>query len=138
MTGRKQYKNLDNYSLDTHALVWYIREPKTLSEKSKSIVREIFEGSAGCFLSTMTILEAFYVSVKHKDFIFADFIKEIDCRDNIKIVPFDQKVLEQSIELPKNMDIHDRIIVATAIITNTPLVTKDKVLRGLFPKETIW
>lgn len=128
---------MDNYSLDTHALVWYIRGYKTLSLKSKKVIREIFEGDANCFVSTMAVLEVYYISLKHKDFVFSNFVKDIN-RSNIKIIPFDQQVLTQSLELPKDLDIHDRIIVATAIITNSRLVTKDKVLRSLFPLETIW
>ena len=85
----------------------------------------------------MVVLEAFYISLKHKNFIFPKFLESIR-KSNIRVVAFDNKVLAQSFELPAKMDIHDRIIVATAIVTNTPLVTKDKVLRYLFPLETIW
>lgn len=85
----------------------------------------------------MVVLEAFYISLKHKNFTFPKFLESIR-KSNIRVVAFDNKVLAQSFELPAKMDIHDRIIVATAIVTNTPLVTKDKVLRSLFPLETIW
>ena len=85
----------------------------------------------------MAILEAFYISLKHKNFIFSKFLESIK-RPNIKVIPFDNKILVQCFKLPVGMDIHDRIVVATAIATNTPLVTKDKVLRSLFPLETIW
>lgn len=128
---------MDSYTLDTHALIWYIGGFSTISLKSKKIIQEIFEGKVNCYISTMVILEAFYVSLKHSDFIFSNFLKIID-KSNIKIVSFDKKVLNQSVELPEKMDIHDRIIVATAIVTNTPLVTKDKILREKFPNETIW
>ncbi len=128
---------MDSYILDTHALIWYIRGFSTISLKSKKIIQEIFEGNANCYISTMVVLEAFYVSLKHSDFIYSNFLKIID-KPNIKIVSFDKKVLNQSVELPEKMDIHDRIIVATAIITNTPLITKDKILRANFPNETIW
>lgn len=128
---------MDNYSLDTHSLVWYIRGFSTLSLKSKKIIEDIFDGKANCYLSTMTVLEAFYVSLKHDDFIYTNFLKIID-RPNIKVIPFDKKILDQCVELPKGFDIHDRIIVATAVVTNSPLVTKDSTLRNLFPNETIW
>lgn len=128
---------MDNYSLDTHALVWYIRGHKTLSIRSKNLIREIFEGNANCFISSIAVLEAYYISLKHKDFIFSNFLEDIN-RNNIQIVPFDQRVLTQSLELPEAMDIHDRIIVATSIVTNSRLITKDKILRSLFPLETIW
>ncbi len=128
---------MDSYSLDTHSLVWYIRGQKTLSLKAGEIIQKILKGEVNCYISTMVVLEAFYISLKHKNFTFPKFLESIR-KSNIRVVAFDNKVLAQSFELPAKMDIHDRIIVATAIVTNTPLVTKDKVLRSLFPLETIW
>jgi len=128
---------LDSYSLDTHSLVWYIRGQKTLSSKVEEIIRKVFRGEANCYISVMVILEAFYISLKHESFTFSKFLESIK-KSNIRVIPFDNKVLTQCFKLPVKMDIHDRIIVATAIATNTPLVTKDKVLRSLFPLETIW
>ena len=128
---------MDSYSLDTHSLVWYIRGQKTLSLKAGEIIQKILKGEVNCYISTMVVLEAFYISLKHKNFTFSKFLESIR-KSNIRVVAFDNKVLAQSFELPAKMDIHDRIIVATAIVTNTPLVTKDKVLRSLFPLETIW
>jgi len=130
-------KKLDNYSLDTHSIVWYIRGQKTLSYKAREIIEKIFAGEANGYISTMAILEAFYVSLKHKDFIFSHFLESIK-RPNIQIISFDSEVLSQSFELPVEIHIHDRVIVASAIITNTPLITKDKILRSNFPLETIW
>jgi PIN domain nuclease of toxin-antitoxin system len=135
--GNQQNLKLDNYSLDTHSLVWYIRGSNTLSSKARQIIQEIFDNKAGCYVSTMAILEAYNISLKYKDFIFSNFLKIIN-RPNIKIISFDQKVLDQSIQLPNEIDIHDRIITATAIVTSSPLVTKDRVLRRNFPLETIW
>jgi len=129
--------NLDNYSLDTHALVWYFLKQETLSSKAEEIVRKVFTGKAQGIISTMVVLEAFYISYKNKKFVFPKFLKALK-DSNIKILPFDKKVLTKSFELPKEIDIHDRIIVATAITTNSQLVTKDKVLRSAFPVETIW
>lgn len=135
--GCKKSIKLDNYSLDTHALVWYIRGQSTLSSKAKHVISKIFAGEANGFISTMVILEAFYISLKHENFIFDKFLQDIK-RPNIRVVPFDLKVLSQCFELPAKIDIHDRIIAATAILTNSPLVTKDKILRSNFPQETIW
>lgn len=123
--------------MDTHALVWYIRGFKILSPKAFTVIKEIFTNKAICYLSTMAILEAYYIGLKDSSFDFMKFLKIIN-RPNIIIAPFDSEVLNQCYVLSKKFDIHDWIIVATAIITNTPLVTKDRILRKLFPKETVW
>ena len=128
---------LDSFCLDTHPLVWYFLKQKTLSLKAEEVIRKIFNNEAIGVISIMVVLEAFYVSLKNKGLVFSEFL-DIFERSNIKIIPFDQNVLEKSLLLPSELDIHDRIIVASAIITNSQLVTKDKVLRSFFPLETIW
>lgn len=125
------------YSLDTHAIVWYLLKDKKLSKIAEESIRSIFKKQAIGIISIMVLLELYYVSLKDKRF---DFAKTMDLiRDaNIRIVNFDMRVLSKAVELPNGFDIHDRIIVATSILTNTQLVTRDGVLRNLFPNETIW
>lgn len=125
------------YSLDTHAIVWYLLNDKKLSKIAEESIRSIFKKQAVGIISIMVLLELYYVSLKDKRF---DFAKTMDLiRDaNIRIVNFDMRVLSKAVELPKGFDIHDRIIVATSILTNTQLVTRDGVLRNLFPNETVW
>ena len=128
---------LYNYSLDTHALVWYFLKQKTLSSKAEEMIGKIFGNEATGIVSVMVILEAYYVSLRLKKFDFSKFLNVLE-NSNIKIVPFDKKVLAKSLILPTGIDIHDRIIVATAVLMNTPLITKDRILRSTFPLETIW
>lgn len=125
------------YCLDTHALVWYFRGQKTLSIKAKDALDQIFSGNDICFIPTMVILEAFYVSLKHKDFKFPRFFEALK-RENIIIVPFDKDILIQSFSLPARLDIHDRIIVAVAKETESILMTKDRVISSFSEIETLW
>jgi len=127
----------DKYSLDTHAIVWYLLKDKKLSEIAENSIRLIFKKQAMGIISIMIILELYYVSLKDKRFDFSKTMKLIKDAD-IKIINFDMRVLSKTVELPKGFDIHDRIIVATSILTNSQLITKDGVLRNLFPHETIW
>lgn len=127
----------DKYSLDTHTIVWYLLKDKKLSKVAQDSVRHIFEGQVTGIISIMVILELYYVSLKDKKFNFSKTMKLIKDA-NIKIINFDIRVLSKTLELPKGFDIHDRIIVATSILTNSQLITKDGVLRNLFPNETIW
>lgn len=127
----------DKYSLDTHAIVWYLLKDKKLSKVAEEAVRRIFTKQAVGIISTMVVMELYYVSLKDKRFDFSKTMMLIK-NANIKIVNFDMRVLSKTLELPKGFDIHDRIIVATSILTNSQLITRDGVLRNLFPNETIW
>lgn len=127
----------DKYSLDTHAIVWYLTKDDKLTKSAENCVRRVFRKQAQGIVSIMVILELFYVGLKNKKFDFLKTIKLLKSV-NIKIINFDMRVLSKAIELPKGIDIHDRIIVATSILTNSQLVTRDGILRNLFPNETIW
>lgn len=117
--------------------MWYFLKQNTLSSFAKGKMREVFNGKSQGFISIITILEAYYVSLKLKIFDFALFIKALGS-SNIKIIPFDRDVLDKCLILPNSLEMHDRIIVATSILANSKLITKDKVLRSTFPLETVW
>lgn len=129
--------SLPKYCFDTHPLVWYYRESKTLSEKAKLILDEAFSGNVVAFIPSIVLLEAFHISLKDKKFVFSKFVDFLR-RAEFIIVPLEEEVLKTCFELPKRINIHDRIVIATAKISGSKLVTKDRVLRSLFPLETIW
>ena len=129
--------NLPKYCFDTHPLVWHFKEEKTLSSKAKEILDSAFAGDCISFLPSITLLEAFDLSLRDKKFVFPRFAKFLAGAKFI-IVPLEEEVLRTSYGLPKKINIHDRAIMATARSTGSQLVTKDKVLRSLFPLETIW
>ncbi|MCX6705908.1 MAG: PIN domain-containing protein [Candidatus Woesebacteria bacterium] len=129
--------SLPKYCFDTHPLVWYFRESKTLSEKAKLILDEAFAGSIVAFIPSIVLLEAFHLSLKDSKFVFSEFVDFLK-RAEFIIIPLEEEVLKTCFELPIEINIHDRIVIATAKISGSSLVTKDKVLRSLFPSETIW
>ncbi len=129
--------NLPKYSFDTHTLVWYFENSDTLSKEAKSILDDAFLGNCLAFVSSMVLLEAFHISLKDKDFLFPEFVDFLS-RAGFIIISLDEDVLKIGYELPRNINIHDRVIISTAILTGSKLVTKDRILRSAFPHETIW
>jgi predicted nucleic acid-binding protein len=129
--------SLPKYCFDTHPLVWYFRERKTLSEKAKLILEEAFKGDLIAFIPSIVLLEAFHLSLKDRKFVFFKFIDFLRGA-NFIIVPLEEEVLKICFKLPKKINIHDRVVIATAKMSGSQLVTKDKILRSLFPLETIW
>lgn len=125
------------YCLDTHCLVWYFTGQESLPIKVKQILDQIFSGETRCFISAIVLLETFHLSLKKKGFNFPEFLKKLRLV-NIIIVPLDKVVLSACYKLPENLEIHDRVIAATAKSTNSILLTKDQVLRGFFPLKTLW
>jgi len=53
------------------------------------------------------------------------------------IYPVDLALVKDCVLLPKSLEMHDRLIVATAKIFKAPLITKDKEITGFY-KKVIW
>lgn len=126
-----------SYCPDTHSLIWYFTARKSLSTNAKEILEKIFLGKIKCFIPTIVLLEAFHVSLKERRFIFPIFLKKLKLR-NIFIVSLDKKILSTSFMLPKNLEIHDRVIAATALVNGATLLTKDSVLKKTPNLKTVW
>ncbi|MBI4067418.1 PIN domain-containing protein [Candidatus Gottesmanbacteria bacterium] len=125
------------YSLDTHALVWYSTGDSRLSSNAKLVIDAIFSSKYVCFLSTIVLLEAFYVSLRKKTYSFPDLLKQLG-QQNIIIVPLDKVVLSACYHIQSSFDIHDRIIVSTAKVSNSILITRDREIRKSKVIETLW
>lgn len=123
--------------LDTHPLIWYFTGQKTLSSKAREIIDRVFSQKTDCFISSIVLLEAFHLSLKKRDFVFAKFLRSLRL-PNIIVVPLDKIVLSSCYRLPANLDIHDRVISATSIANGSVLVTKDQALRKIKSVKTLW
>ncbi|HEY9703994.1 MAG TPA: PIN domain-containing protein [Allocoleopsis sp.] len=58
--------------------------------------------------------------------------------DGFSIVPFDLGIFQIMLNLPNQIEIHDRIIVATTIYYEAKLITRDEILRNFDQIETVW
>lgn len=126
-----------DYSIDTHALIWFVEGRSTLSDPAREIIKEIFSGKYLASISVMCYVEAFHNSLKRKEFIFSKFLNELK-RPNILKIPLEDEVLKLCYKLPKQLEIHDRIIAATAKLTDSVLITKDPILRKVLWLKTLW
>ena len=135
--GIKLSMNSPEYCLDTHPLIWYFTQATTLSQSAKSILEEIFRGASRGILSPIVLLEIFHISRKNKKVVFSKFLKKLQ-KSNISLISTDAAILGYCYQLPKSLEIHDRIIAATALATQSVLITKDPELRALQTIKTIW
>lgn len=125
------------YCVDTHSVVWFILGKKTISRQAKSLLQQALDGKIHLVFPTMVVLEAFHMGLKDPDFKFPTvlaFIKDA----NSTIASFDKKLLLTCYKLPRDINIHDRVIAATAIAYNCPLITRDPVLAKIPGLKTAW
>ncbi len=125
-------------TLDTHALIWFVhRELKRkLSERALNAIR-MAQAHGIVYIPTIALMETLDLIERGRISLpFAELMDSIERNDSYRIVPFDAELVWTAIPL-KGMEIHDRLILATAIATDSVLVSKDREIgsRGF---DVIW
>jgi len=118
-------------TLDTHTLLWYLDSDynNRLSNTAFEVISEA-ELSGTIYVPIISLAEALHQIDKQRFNITWDgLISSIRNNEAYKIVPLNEDVLYKSVSL-KGLEIHDRLIVATALVTDSTLVSKDKEIRA--------
>jgi len=114
-------------TLDTHSLIWYVDElsKKRLSPTALQAIREA-EKNATIYVPAIALMEILDLVDRGRiSLSFDSMLSFIEEGENYQIVPFDTDLLKVAIPL-KGLEMHDRLILATAILTNSVLVSKDR------------
>lgn len=128
------------YVTDTHSLVWHLMDDPKLSPKAKQIFQAVDNAHDSIFIPCIVFFELSYLTDKKK--ISADFdgvIEKVKLLTNYQIQPLCLPIIEKSMEISKVKvdDPWDRLIAATAMHLNLPLITCDKKLKQI-GLTTIW
>ncbi len=121
-------------SLDTHALYWFLEDPDKLSPTAKRVL----EKRPKLVISIIVLFELLYMEKKSGGVISLAKILRMLNPYKHEIVPVDKKVFDKARRIKEDLDLHDRIVVATALLTKTLLVTKDKQIIKSKTVKTIW
>jgi len=126
------------YVIDTHALVWYLTDDDRLGAKAREILTKIDNGEDTGVIPSIVILETLAVFEKKglRD-LFSEIYTEIKESSNYLIYPLSSEIADEVINLPSELELHDRVIMATARYLGTPILTKDKTLQK-YHRYTIW
>lgn len=128
---------MTSYCLDTHAIVWYFTRQTTLSRRAKEAIDAIFSGRAHGYISIIVLLELLHLSFKHVTFSFPVILRKIRQR-NIFVVSVDKSLLTICYRLPIFLEIHDRVIAATAKRSRSVLITKDAAFTRVSDISILW
>ncbi|MEO0020252.1 MAG: type II toxin-antitoxin system VapC family toxin [candidate division WOR-3 bacterium] len=124
-----------HYVTDTHALIWYLTDDPCLPRKAKRIFSEDY-----IVIPCIALFELLYLIEKKKfEVNFAEFLSLIAAAANYRIEPLCLPIIEKSQLIPREKvtDPWDRLIAATAIHLNYPLITRDKKIKEI-GVEIIW
>jgi PIN domain nuclease of toxin-antitoxin system len=130
---------MKSYVIDTHALIWFLTGNKNLSDKSRKILLNAQIEEARILISSIVLAEILYILNKKKINLNINELLDLIAKStSYKIVPFDLPVFKEMLELPGNLEMHDRIIAATSIYYKSPLITKDRELHRIKTLRIIW
>ncbi|NEQ19083.1 MAG: type II toxin-antitoxin system VapC family toxin [Microcoleus sp. SIO2G3] len=128
---------------DTHTLIWYIFELERLSETALTALEEAVNAGNPIYLSAISIVEISYLVEKGRlaqEVLIRVFNALDDPNVGIVLAPLDRSISAtvRQIDRITVPDMRDRIIAATALSLNLPLVTCDLKIRALTTIATIW
>lgn len=127
-----------DYVTDAHSLVWYFTEDARLSAKALEAFEEtIQEGKI--FVPAVVLAEIMFIARKGRiTLTFEETLERIEGYENFDVAPLEVEVLKIANKIELNMEMHDRLIVATSLHFNAALITKDRFLRDSGLCATIW
>ena len=129
------------YVIDTNSLIYYFDsvfcDGSNLSAKAHKLIAKAFESSDSeikLSIPSVVFVEIFEKWLKSEEFarkFHYEVFELIDQSPNIEIKPIEQEVLENLECISgslSNHDVHDKIILASAMMLNCPLITTDQAI----------
>ena len=103
------------YVVDTHGLIWFLEGNPRLGTNAKTILAD---SKSQLILPGIALAEAVWIVDRGRTSIpsVVDLLGAVDADPRIVIYPVDETVIKQSISLSAITEMHDRLIVATAIV----------------------
>lgn len=126
--------------LDTCSLLWWTLQPERLSRKAADLCEQL--STSPGWVSAISFWE---IGIKQQKgqidlpVSLEEYVTRVKHTGAVRIVPVDESVWLKSLALNwKDPDPADRVVVATALTCEAPLLTKDAKMRRWRGVETVW
>ena len=121
--------------LDTHAAVWYLRRDLRLSKAAEDAIDRAMESGGRAYVASISVVESIYLVEKGR--VTADALELLraafaDPSLGFSVAHLDLAVADALATVPRKgvPDLPDRVIAATALSLQLPLVTRDGEIRA--------
>jgi len=127
--------------LDTHVVVWLAQEYERVSPKARAAIQDARKKERGLAVSCISLIEIARLAKHRRIELMPDaetVLAEVESR--FVMLPITRNIALQAFNLPESYpkDLADRIIGATALIEDVPLITADAEIRRSRAVPTIW
>jgi PIN domain nuclease of toxin-antitoxin system len=127
-----------DFITDTHSLVWYFTEDPRLSKNAF----EAFEGTikeGTVVVPAVVLAEIMYIAKRGRiTLTFEETLKKIEEYENFSVAPLDTDILKTADRIETDMEMHDKLIVATALYYEAKLITRDEQIRKAGIVPVVW
>jgi PIN domain nuclease of toxin-antitoxin system len=129
--------------IDTHVIAWYILQPGRISNTASIRLEQTVNDGELIYLSAISIVEICFLIERGRlpAIVLERLTEAINQPDSsVVLVPLNQAI---SLTIPQIdratvPEMPDRIIAATALHLNLPLITRDHRIQALQNVQTIW
>lgn len=127
---------------DKHSAIWCLAKSPDISSIARQAMRDAVDAGEPIYVSAITLVEMAYLIEKGRlpEQDLTDLINELQNHlSNFELVPVNLTVTQSLRQIKRDEvpDMPDRIIAATALSLNAPLVTRDGKIRAA-NLTTIW
>ena len=133
----------NRYITDTHALIWHLQSHPNLSPKVQAIFAEADQGQVLIIIPSIVLVEIIYLAEKGR--IAQNLVQSVlkllqGGSSNYQIAPLDLPTAQSLAQIPRTVvpDMPDRIIAATALVLNGPLLSRDSAITKATQIKVIW
>lgn len=128
--------------LDTHVWLWWLSNPELLSPPAAQAIDQAITRKS-ISISSISVWEIVMLVKKERlvlSFDVQDWIRKTESLPFVQFIPVSNAIAIKSVLLaaPLHNDPADRIIAASAMVNNAPLITRDEKLLSYPPLTTIW
>jgi PIN domain nuclease of toxin-antitoxin system len=127
--------------LDTHVVIWLGQDYRRLSTRAQSVIKDSRRKDRGLAVPSIALIEIARLSSRGQIDLKPDaetVLAEVE--RHFIILPITANIALQAYALPMSYpkDPADRIIGATALVEDIPLLTADRAIRNSKAVPTIW
>ena len=126
------------YLADTVAIIRHFAKTGKIGKAAKQILRDADKGEKTILISVISMTEVLYLAERNRIPLNFQKVKDkLEHLDNYRIIDLDLDIVETAKRI-QGLELHDRLIVATALFWDVPILTSDQMISDAGIVDVIW